>query len=186
MEAVLCILRQWQPGIEAATLAAVIIYVWKTWSMANEMKLSREEMSKPSVMCYFEHNSKVRHYFDFIIKNYDHSMAIDVNLVFSPELRGDFGQKMKNKTFKAMAPGYEWRTLWDSFVRNDPSAPPDYIAKVSYRWGQHKKLEEYEVSFDSMSLSGTKRPHVVMLEDSLQEIAKSIKEIQETLKLGEE
>ncbi|MGH9400923.1 MAG: hypothetical protein ACRD2P_02310, partial [Terriglobia bacterium] len=70
MKAVLEILRLWQPGVEAATLVAVIIYVWKTWSMAHEMKLSREELSKPSVMCYFEHNSKFRQAYDFIVKNY--------------------------------------------------------------------------------------------------------------------
>ncbi|MGH9374939.1 MAG: hypothetical protein ACRD1J_02100, partial [Terriglobia bacterium] len=116
MEAVLDVFRQWQPVVNVATLIALIIYVWKTWSMANEMKLSREEQSKPSVLCYFEHNKTVKTTYDFIIKNFGKSMASDVKLVFSPELRGRFTQiPLTGKTFRAMAPGYEWRTLWDSF-----------------------------------------------------------------------
>jgi len=185
MKAVLDILRQWQPAVNVATLIALIIYVWKTWSMASEMKLSREEQAKPSVVCYFEHNKKVKTTYDFIIKNFGKSMASDVRLVFSPELRGRFTQSpLKGKTFKAMAPGYEWRTLWDSFLSNDPSAPDEFIAKVSYRWGPHKKLEEYDVSFDIKSLVGTRRLRETSIEDSVEAIAKSIKEIQNALETG--
>lgn len=186
MQAALDILRQWQPGIEAATLVAVIIYVWKTWSMAHEMKLSREETSKPSVICYFEHNSEVFNCFDFVVKNYGHSAAIDVELIFNPELRGDFGQRMPNKIFKLMPPGYEWRTLWDSFVRlhNDPTAPNGYTATVSYHWGHHKKHEEFGVSFDIKSIGHRHRLGVVTAKESLEKIAQGIEEIQQALKPG--
>lgn len=186
MGAALGILRQWQPAIEAATLVAVIIYVWKTWSMAREMKLSREETSKPSVICYFEPNSEVFNYFDFVVKNYGHSAAIDVELIFNPELRGGFGQRMTNRIFKLMPPGYEWRTLWDSFVRlqNDPAAHSGYTARVSYHWGHHKEREEFGVSFDAKSIGDRRRPGVATVEDSLEKIAQSIEEIQKTLKPG--
>lgn len=184
METVLSILRQWEPAIEAATLIALIIYVWKTWSMASEMRLSREELSKPNVVCYFEHDKVSINLYDFVIKNFGQSMAFDVKLTFSPELRGDVARlHFKEKTFKAMAPGYEWRTLWDSFVGRDLSEPNQFIAKVSYRWGAHRKLEEYDVSFDINSLMGTKRVVATKLtiEDSIEMIGDSIKEIQKVL-----
>ncbi|HUY15424.1 MAG TPA: hypothetical protein VMX16_17610 [Terriglobia bacterium] len=186
MKTVLDILGQWQPGIEVATLVAVIIYVWKTWSMVSEMKLSREEQSKPSVVCYFEHNKKVMRAYDLVIKNFGKSMASDVKLVFSPQLRGDSSQsQLSEKTFKAMAPGYEWRTFWDSFLSRDPSAPDEFIAKVTYRWGPHKKLEEYDVSFDIKSLMGVRWVGGTTIEESVEAIAKSICiEIRNALETG--
>lgn len=156
MEVALRLLRQWEPAIEAATLIAVIVYVWKTWSMAREMRLSREEQSKPYIVCYFEHNKDARNCYDFVIKNFGNSMAFDVRLVFLPELTRLIPyNRLKEKTFKALAPGCEWRTYWDSFVGRNPSIPDQFVSQVSYRWGPHRKLQEYEVSFDSSSLMGT-------------------------------
>ena len=137
MKAVLDTLRWLEPLIQATTLIALIVYVWKTWSMAREMKLSREEQSKPSAVCYFEHNQKSKKAYDFVIKNFGNSIASNVKLVFLPHLER-YGQgvtqgELKEKTFKAMAPGYEWRTLWGSFIGCDHSSIPDeFIAKVSY------------------------------------------------------
>ncbi|MGH9431869.1 MAG: hypothetical protein ACRD3T_10025 [Terriglobia bacterium] len=183
MRTVLDILGQWQPGIVAATLVAVIIYVWKTWSMVNEMKLSREEASKPNVVCYFEHNKKILSSYDLIIKNFGNSMASDVKLVFSPPLRGDPARSpLQEKRFKAMAPGYEWRTYWDSFLSRSSSTPDEFIAIVTYRWGPHKKLEEYEVSLDIKSLIGVHQLGGTAIEAAVEAAAKTIcQEIRNTL-----
>jgi hypothetical protein len=191
MKAVLDILGRLNPLIQAGTLIAVIIYVWKTWTMAREMKLSREEQLKPTVVCYFEHNQRRKNFYDFIIKNFGNSMASNVTLVFSPPLER-YGQGktlggLKEKTFKAMAPGYEWRTYWGSFVGcHHSSIPDEFTAKVSYEWGPHRKHEAYEVSFDIKSLMGITWLGETTVGDSVEEMAKSIKEIADALKIQAE
>lgn len=75
-----------------------------------------------------------------------------------------------------MAPGYEWRTLWDSIPVPEKSIIPDeHVASVEYDWDTPQKHEAYEVRFDSRSLLGTAWLGEASIEDSLQEIAESIK-----------
>ena len=178
-------LCQWNPLIQAFTLIALIIYVWKTWSMASatskaarasekslcEMKLSREEHAKPKVVCYFEHNSTSRRTYDLVIKNYGNSAAFNVSLVFSPPLER-YGQTkilpVEEKTFKIMAPGYEWRTFWDSFPDSDGlSMPDEFLANVSYEGDNPRKPEKSEVSFDIKSQMGMKWIGGPTVEESL-------------------
>jgi uncharacterized protein YoxC len=195
MNSFLDFLLRLNPLIQALTLIALIIYVWKTWSMADatskvacaseksicEMRLSREEQAKPKVVCYFEHNRARSHAYDFVIKNCGYSAAFNVRLVFSPQLeryRPSMIQPVKEKTFKIMAPGYEWRTFWDSFPGQDKSLMPDeFIANVSYDWDNPQKHETYEVHFDTKSLMGKMWRRENTVEDSLQEIAETVKNI---------
>ena len=181
------------PLIQALTLIALVIYVWKTWSMADatskaaraseksirEMRLSREEQAKPKVVCYFEHNERRRQTYDLVIRNYGDSAAFNVSLVFSPQLERYGATKLpplKGKTFQIMAPGYEWRTFWDSFPGSDTSLMPDeFIASVSYDWDEPQKHETHDVRFDIKSLMGRTWLPESTVEDSLQEIAEGVK-----------
>lgn len=202
MKPVLDILGQLNPLFQAATLIALIIYVWKTWSMASatskaalaseasirEMRLSREEQAKPKVVCYFEHNKTSKRTYDFVIKNCGNSTAFNVRLVFSPQLEryvpGRIQGGLKEKTFKLMAPGYEWRTFWDSFPGSDESLIPDeFIANISYDWDKQQQHEAYEVFFDIKSIRGNMWLSETTIEDSLKEIAKSIKDISNALEI---
>ena len=195
MNSFLDFLVRLNPLIQALTLIALIIYVWKTWSMADatskaarasekstfEMRLAREEQSKPRVVCYFEHNRRRRQTYDLVIRNYGKSAAFNVNLVFAPQLER-YGAKglppLKEKLFKIMAPGYEWRTLWDSFPGSDKSLMPDqFIANISFDWDNPRKHETYETHFDIKSLIGTNWLNEISIEDSLREIAGSVKNI---------
>ena len=192
MNTLLDFLIRLNPLIQILTLIALVIYVWKTWSMAdaaskaalaseksiNEMKLGREDQSKPKVVCYFEHNSKTRQTYDLVIRNYGHSAAFNVNLAFSPELQ-HYGamslRPLKEKHFRIMAPGYEWRTFWDSFPGTDMSRTPDeFIAVITFDWDNDRKHERYETQFDVKSLIGTNWLGETSIEDSLQQIAKGI------------
>ena len=142
------------------------------------MKFAREEQSKPKVVCYFEHNSGTRQAYDLVIRNYGRSAAFNVNLAFSPELQ-HYGtgalRSLKEKHFRIMAPGYEWRTFWDSFPGTDMSRTPDeYIATVTFDWDNDRKHERYETHFDIKSLIGKAWLEKTSIEESLQQIAKSI------------
>jgi hypothetical protein len=187
------------PLIEALTLTALIVYVCKTWSMADaasraarasadtihEMRLSREEQAKPKVVCYFEHNESRRQTYDLVIRNYGNSAAFNVKLVFSPELERYGATRLpplKGKTFQIMAPGYGWRTFWDSFPGSDKSSMPDeFVASVSYDWDAPRKHETYQVRFDIKSLMGITWLPGTTIEESLREIAESAKSVASAL-----
>jgi hypothetical protein len=82
---------------------------------------------------------------------------------------------VKEKTFKIMAPGYEWRTFWDSFPDSDGlSMPDEFLANVSYEWDNPRKSEKSELSFDIKSLMGMKWIGGPTIEESLQKIAESV------------
>ena len=195
MNSFLDFLLRLNPLIQALTLIALIVYVWKTWSMADatskaaraseksisEMRLSREEQAKPKVVCYFEHNERSRQTYDLVMRDHGNSAAFNVSLVFSPPLERYVARKLpavKGKTFHIMAPGYEWRTFWDSFPGSDESLIPDeFIANVSYDWDSPQKHETYEVHFDIKSLMGRNWLGETTVEDSLREIAGNLKNI---------
>jgi len=199
MNAFLDLLGQWNPLIhavsliiQAVTLIAVIIYVWKTWSMASatskaaraseesirEMRLSREEQAKPKVVCYCERNKTSRRFFDFVIKNYGNSTAFNVRLVFSPRILWYGLGKVDEKTFKVMPPGYEWRTFWPPHPVSDHySIPDEFTANITYEWDNPLKHEEYVVGFDIKSLMGSGSIGETTMEDTLQRIAEIIKDI---------
>jgi hypothetical protein len=191
MKTILDLLNQLNPLIQAATFIALTLYVWKTWNMADatskaaaaseksisEMRLAREEQSKPKVVCYFEHHARKRQIYDLVIRNCGNSAAFNVKLVFSPQLER-YGARglppLKEKQFRIMAPGYEWRTFWDSFPATDRSIAPDqFIANITFDWDSGRKHEAYEANFDIKSLIGFWVGET-SVEDSLQQIAKSI------------
>ncbi len=202
MNTFLDLLVRLNPLIQALTFVALIIYVLKTWSMADatskaaraseksidEMRLAREEHSKPKVVCYFDHHTRKRQIYDLVIKNCGNSAAFNVKLVFSPQLER-YGARglpaLKEKRFRVMAPGYEWRTFWDSFPGTDISKTPDeFIANVTFDWDSGRRHEAYDTDFDVKSLIG----HWIdetSVEDSLQEIAKSVEAVRDDDSLRE-
>jgi hypothetical protein len=164
----------------------------------REMRLSREEQAKPKVVCYCEHNKTSRRFFDFVIKNYGNSTAFNVRLVFSPQILWYGLGRVDEKTFKIMPPGYEWRTFWPPFpVPDHPSIPDEFTANITYEWDNPLKHEEYVVGFDIKSLMGSgslsettmgdtlqrisEIAKNVASEDSLHEIAESVKEVAKLL-----
>lgn len=195
MKAILDFLTTLNPAIQAFTLLALVIYVWKTWQMAKatsaaaaaseaslrEMRLSREQQLQPHVICYFQDIPHWK-FFELVIANRGNAMAFDVDLAFEPQLRnynpGHPDRYLARKTFKALAPGYEWRSLWGSFVGMDESSVPDeFTVHVSYCWGRDRRREDYDVSFDLKSLMGKRYIRQTSAEDSLKLIATKLTDL---------
>jgi len=169
-------LSELNPVFQLLTLAALIVYVWKTWTMAREMKLSREEHAKPQVLCYFEHNKSSRRMCDLVLKNFGNSTAFNVRFVFSPQLQSHSLGTVAEKSLRIMPPGYEWRTFFSSFLVRDYSAGSEgYTACITYDWDTPRKHESYETVFDIKSLPGTLWVDQPTLEDALQELAEVIR-----------
>ena len=191
----LALLNDLNPAFQALTLLALVVYVWKTWEMAKatsaaatasenalqEMRRSREQQSQPHVICYFR-DIPASKFFELVVKNSGTTMAFDVQLAFTPPLEnyneGQAARTLPSKSFKALAPGYEWRTLWGSFVGlNDPAVPEEITVRISYRWGRDRRSEEYDLSFDVRSLMGKWYLPEASIEQSLAAIGKSLDEI---------
>jgi len=188
------------PLFQVATLVALIVYVWKTWTMARatseaaaatqmslqELKLTREQQIRPYVICYFQHSSDPSLY-ELVIRNTGESMAFDVDIAFSPPLQeylksNATSSPVASRKFKALPPGYEWRTLWGSFIGIDKAAVPDsFDAKVSYNWGTNRKHESYTISFDLKSLMGKHYAKQVSIENSLEKLIEIIERIERKL-----
>ena len=195
MSVFLDVLTRMNPLFQAATLVALIAYVWKTWQMASataaaagasdkslkEMQRTREQQIKPYVICYFQDIAASKFY-ELVIRNSGSTMAFDVDLVFEPPVGNYSGTQsiptMSSKTFKALAPGYEWRTFRGSFIGMDESSvPKEIVAHVTFRWGAERILESYDVSFDLLSLKGRVFLARKPIENSLEEIASKLGEL---------
>lgn len=149
------LLTKYKPLIEVLTLVFLIIYVVKTASLArsshvsaevsrkilDEMKAQREAETRPHIVAYFEiqiHSSVV----DIVVKNIGRSIAENVKLKFTPQLKSSFKSDLgsnlwANEGLGSMPPGKEIRTFFDfshSLFGND-DIPKSYMVKVDYSGG---------------------------------------------------
>jgi len=172
MDSVLLWLERLNPIFQAATLVALIVYVWKTWAMASatekaanasqaalrEMKAAREAETRPYILCYFAPSAGGRD-LDLVVANTGQSMAFDVAVQFNPPVQRLAGRggavSLSSKHFSAMAPGLRWRWRAGSTLAPDPNAAVEaFEALVAFSWGPSRHPEEYKVSFDAASLRG--------------------------------
>jgi hypothetical protein len=122
--------------VQVLTLGAIIIYVWKTWSMANatrlaaeasqkaleEMKITREEESRPFVLLYFRPGLDGTTVY-FVISNVGRLPAKNVTFTFDAELKqGSWNRTplMQSPRIKDgiafLPPGMEYTEFFDAFV----------------------------------------------------------------------
>ncbi|MDT5016349.1 MAG: hypothetical protein QOD39_2509, partial [Mycobacterium sp.] len=76
---------------------------------------------------YTDHH-RVRHYLDFVVKNFGQTTAYNIRLTLPPLKVAPYtnqitGEEVKHlwvpTTIAVLAPGQEWRTVWDSAIRRD-------------------------------------------------------------------
>ena len=208
MTTFLDLLKEIEPVVQVLTLSALVVYVWKTWTMASatrksaiateksataselslrEMKLSREQEAQPYVICYFDSDPNFSRFYDLVIANVGRSMAFDVAVAFVPPIESYAPNRSKEtiekRIFKAMAPRYEWRTHWGSFIQDDESRYPEsFEAAISFTWGPARTVVKYPVSFDIQSLKGRSWIYREPMGEALGKIAKELKEIERQLR----
>lgn len=143
--------------VQVLTLIFLIIYVVKTWEMADatkqstqistavleEMRQTRTDESAPYVVVYFDipYGSWIVY---LIIKNIGKTVAENVKIEFQPDLESGHSDDKISQTplmkngIGSMAPGYELRTLIDSTVGyfgKEPPLPRSYQVTVTYSGG---------------------------------------------------
>jgi len=186
------------------TLVAVGIYTWKTWDMASatrqsaeaaqrtldEMRESRDEESRPYVLCGFELEQGNLVY--FYVRNTGKSVAADVKLVIDPPLTASI-DTLGEMTFltdgiASLAPGQEIRTFFDSLIGlygDNANVPLRYSATTTYFGGMEPGQRRSEQTLDVNVYRGTfytTRKDFDDLVSEVKTVARSLDHIQGSLK----
>jgi hypothetical protein len=102
-------------GFQAATLIALVVYVWKTWEMASatrdaasassraieEARQARAEALAPRVLVYLNQSELTNA--QVVIQNAGAGTATDLQITFEPPLQSSHGWEV-NRYFKTAKP----------------------------------------------------------------------------------
>lgn len=160
--------------VQILTLIAIGIYVWKTWTMADatrkaaiaserslsEMRLTREEESRPFVMVYFQTGIDGTTV-DLVIRNIGKLPAKNVSFSFDRPLEqgawNRSSQVIESPKFKDgiahLPPNLEQREFFAGFV-NLQGLSPSYKVKVRYAHPLVDRQYEEEYILEWKSLEG--------------------------------
>ncbi len=133
---------------QIATLGAVIVYVWKTWQMAEanaasaktaaatleEIREDRRARQSPKVLVYF--SAPESHLAQLVIENAGETTATDVQIEFDPPLRASGGDAAAVfvKSPKVLPPRSRMTHLFDSWHEYfGKQLPLRYVVSVRYR-----------------------------------------------------
>lgn len=131
--------------VQVLTLAALVVYVVKTWEMASatrssveEIKKTRQAETRPYVLLVAERNRDSPLFVDLVLRNFGRTGARDIALTFSPQLQASWdGLSECAFLFSPvgfLAPGAELRTFFDSsrdYFHKE--LPGHYVVEVTYQ-----------------------------------------------------
>jgi HAMP domain-containing protein len=122
------------------------------WFQVQEARRTREEQAQPNVVLYMEPNANVPQILEIVMRNFGTTPAYDVRVDIQPPIKSTPNNQTYDKIadipiprFPILAPGQEWRTVWDSAV-----------TRKSYLDGLRRKLEAGKISqdeFDEQNLT---------------------------------
>lgn len=112
----------------------------------------RRERAQPYVAVFMEPLKAVDPKFqELVIKNFGATAAYNVRVESEPEIVREWdgdSQKVPLPVIPTLAPGQEWRTLWDFFPRRHPAGLPDrHDVKVRFE-DSHGESFEFAYALD--------------------------------------
>ena len=193
--------------IQIATLIALIIYVWKTWSIASatresakateksadisrqvleEMRENRDQETAPYVVAYFD----VLSYTPLIllaIENIGKSIANNVKLEFDPPLKS--GTQFINEAsfiknnIASMPPNYKILAILDgpSYYDKSKNNPMSYKVKISYSGGLSSEARDKDYVLDLPAPLGIRIKTMDDLVNDIEKLTKSVDNIAQKL-----
>lgn len=118
--------------------------------LAQELEVER---AQPYVVAYSEPSGATQVIIDLVVKNYGATAATDVRISLDPwPMRSVAGGQPERveipEVIPVLAPGQEWRTMWDSGLTRQSSSLPDrHEGKVTFR-GIKNTARESDVVLD--------------------------------------
>ena len=113
----------WAQWVTAAIAFGAAIFAYQQVTLARE---TRERVAQPEVVVFIDHH-QIRRYVDLVIKNFGQTTAYNIRITLPPleVARRDraTGEPVSTlyvpENIAVLAPGQEWRTVWDSVVRRE-------------------------------------------------------------------
>lgn len=129
----------WATG--AIALITVLVAGRYAKQQVDEARRTREEQAQPNVVLYSEPNPDVPQIQELVVRNFGTTPAYGITIEVNPPIKSVVGpshdgpSEIVIPSFPILAPGQEWRTIWDSAVQ-----------RKSYRRTLQRKLENEEIS----------------------------------------
>ncbi|HMS48704.1 hypothetical protein [Candidatus Neomicrothrix sp.] len=175
---------EWEAIGTWATVLVALVAALVALRQVKTAKDIRREESWPYVAIYIESVASKPQFVDLVIRNFGQTVATAIEIVpDAPVLRAasDSGTETEEVEFPTsivtLAPGQEWRTLWDYAPdRKRLKVPNRYSFFVSYQSSDGKShAHTYEI--DWSAYQGRRWVNVKTVDD----VAKSLKEVQKIL-----
>jgi hypothetical protein len=179
---------------QAATLVALVIYVWKTWHIAaetrrtaqaaieatNEAREARLASLAPRILVYFSVEDV--HQAEIVVENVGAGIAKDVQITFEPPLQSSFDLTPHNpsspraveffETVKpVMPPAYRLTHVFDSwpdYLQNQ--LPMRYVATVSCTGAENGRAYSVQHVLDVNAIKSLLQIHRKGIHDVAEEI----------------
>lgn len=114
----------WAQWVTVAIALGAAIFAYQQVQLARE---TRERVAQPEVVVFVDHH-QIRRYVDLVIKNFGQTTAYNIQITlpglevarYKSEATGqEVTHVLMPKKIAVLAPGQEWRTVWDSAVRRE-------------------------------------------------------------------
>lgn len=131
----------WAQWVTAFIAVGAAIFAYQQVKLARE---TRERVAQPDVVAYIDHNSNNWHYMDLVIRNFGQTAAYNVKLILPPLKVVPYTNENTDeevtdlyfpKNIAVLAPGQEWRTVWDSGIEREDYAgelESQFVGRVDF------------------------------------------------------
>ena len=135
----------WAALAEWVTAVIAIGAGWFAYQQVTEARNTRERVAQPEVVVFLDHH-QVRRYVDFVIKNFGQTTAYNIRITLPPldvarYTNADTGEEVRHllrpDKIAVLAPGQEWRTVWDSVVRRE-----NFKGQLTDQYGGHVEFDD--------------------------------------------
>ena len=164
----------WSAIAAWATFGAAIGALIYASHQVREARITRQAQAQPYVVMYMEHNTHVWQVIELVLKNFGATGAKNINIDFDQQ-----PQTLQTKepplelsvlnyptALPFLAPGQEWRTVWDdatdrtSWIENGNTLISKYRATITYQDSEGKDLPASECDLDWSTFEITKHQRV--------------------------
>lgn len=117
----------WAAWAQCITATIALGAAYFAYQQVKEARDTRERVTQPEVVVFVDHH-QIRRYVDLVIKNFGQTTAYNIRITLPPlevaryanqDTVDEVTHVLMPKKIAVLAPGQEWRTVWDSVVRRE-------------------------------------------------------------------